>query len=199
MAYITVRPERDEAVEMLAAYRAEDPVKFATALNTFREATEPGVSATEHAKVSFEVFLNEFAPRYQVIMLYVFAGFLALCGWVAIAFRPHSGRRSRRLRSGSWSPRSWSTVRAVHAHVPDGPAAGVRHEPVLHRGVHRLGRGRARARDGADLRRSALGNLAASVVGGATAIIAHNLAASGDTLEMMVRPCSTRTSGSRRT
>ncbi|HSQ57190.1 MAG TPA: cytochrome c biogenesis protein CcsA, partial [Gemmata sp.] len=173
-------------LDLIAAYKSGDAARFSTALAAYRDETATAVNAHVRAKVNFEVFLNTFAPTYQVIYLYVLAFVLALAGWVALLFRPTLAAAFRKSAF-------WLLVLAFGVHgfalfarmyLTDRPLVFVTnlYSTAVFIGWAAVGMGLVMER----IIPIGLGNLAAAVVGGATAIVAHNLATSGDTLEMMV-------------
>jgi ABC-type transport system involved in cytochrome c biogenesis permease subunit len=171
--------------DMISAYREGNSTDFGKALTVFQKATESGINSADRAKGDFEVFLNEFAPAYQVIYLYVLAGLLSLGGWVAIGFRPLLAESMRKSAF-----RLLILAFAVHAfalfarmYLMDRPLVFVTnlYSTAVFIGWAAVGLGLFVER----IAPLGLGNLAAAVVGGATAILAHNLATSGDTLTMM--------------
>jgi len=183
--FIEMDPNASQYSATLDAYRANDGDRYKAKLDEFKKVSEPNVPEVDRRKVRFEVFLNEFAPAYQVIYLYGFAFVVCLCGWLLSAFEPRFGLT---LRRGAF----WLIVLTFLVHtfallsrmyIMDRPFVFVTnlYSSAIYIGwagvvfclilelVYPLG----------------LGNAVASVIGVSTSIIAHNLAASGDTLEMM--------------
>ncbi|MCE9565214.1 MAG: cytochrome c biogenesis protein ResB [Planctomycetes bacterium] len=188
---IRADPSAMKLADVIFAYKSRgaigqgDQERLTKALTAYREATESSVKPADRSKADFEVFLNEFAPAYQVIILYGFAGMLALWGWVAIAFRPALAQALQ--KSAFWL---LVTTFVVHGfalfarmYLMDRPLVFITnlYSTAVFIGWAAVGLGLCLER----IAPIGLGNLAAAVVGGGTAIIAHNLAASGDTLEMM--------------
>ena len=169
----------------MAAYQRGDAEAFSKELQNFSTKTQSYITPSDRAKVQFEVFLNQFAPAYQVIYLYVLAGLLALAGWVSLAFRSTLAQAFR--RSSFWLLAFAFVVHGfalfARMYLMDRPLVFVTnlYSTAVFIGWAAVGLGLIMER----IIPIGLGNLAASVVGGATAIIAHNLATSGDTLEMM--------------
>jgi ABC-type transport system involved in cytochrome c biogenesis permease subunit len=170
---------------VIAAYKSGDASRFKTALNSFQEATRGDVSSADLAKGQFEVFLNEFAPTYQIIYLYFIALLLSLAGWVSLGFRPSLADALR--KSAFWL---LVTTFVVHGfalfarmYLMDRPLVFVTnlYSTAVFIGWAAVGVGLFVER----IVPIGLGNIVAAVVGGATAILAHNLAAGSDTLQMM--------------
>ncbi|HVL13861.1 MAG TPA: cytochrome c biogenesis protein CcsA [Gemmata sp.] len=185
IARVSADPAAQKWATLVRDYKDGDALKFATALSAYRQLSDAGVPEGTRAKVRFEVFLNEFAPTYQVIYLYVLAAVLALAGWVAVGIRPT-------LASAFQKSAFWLLVLtfAVHGfalfarmYLMDRPLVFVTnlYSTAVFIGWAAVGLGLVMER----IVPIGLGNLSAAVVGGLTAIIAHNLATSGDTLEMM--------------
>ena len=173
-AALETLPGAIQLIDMIIAYRSEDSAKFGTALSAFRDATAPGVSQADRAKVQFEVFLNEFAPAYQVIMLYVLAGVLAFAGWVALSFRPQLGYAFQ--KASFWLLVLTFVLHAfalfARMYLMDRPLVFITnlYSTAVFIGWAAVGMGLFVER----ILPIGLGNAVASVVGGATAILAHN-------------------------
>ncbi|VTT97270.1 cytochrome c assembly protein : Probable cytochrome c-type biogenesis protein OS=Planctomyces maris DSM 8797 GN=PM8797T_06360 PE=4 SV=1: ResB: ResB: Cytochrom_C_asm [Gemmataceae bacterium] len=189
--FITADPSAMKFADVLFAFRNRalagqaDPERFTKALAAFQEATAGAVSPDDRAKANFEVYLNGFAPAYWVIYLYALAGFVAVGGWVAIGVRPPLAEACR--RSAFWLLAFTFVAHGfalfARMYLMDRPLVFVTnlYSTAVFIGWTAVGLGLFMER----VVPIGLGNIAAAVVGGATAIIAHNLAASGDTLEMM--------------
>ncbi len=178
-------PSALQFIDLINANKAGNPDRFTQAITEFRAKTAGTISPADQTRVNFEVFLNEFAPAYEAIKLFVFAGLLTLAGWVTLAFRPSLGEAFR--RSAFWLLVLTFVIHGfaliARMYLMDRPLVFVTN---LYSTAVFIGW--AAVALGLFVEKVApigLGNLAAAVVGGATAIIAHNLAASGDTLEMM--------------
>ena len=178
-------PHALQLYDLFTAYRANDDGRYTKSLTEFKKATEPGVSESDRRKVRFEVFLNEFAPAYQVIFLYGLAFVVCATGWLTSAFEPRYGLAVRR---GAF----WLLVLTLVIHtfalfsrmyLMDRPLVFVTnlYSSAVFIGWAAVGVCLVLER----IFPLGLGNAVASVIGFSTAIIAHNLAASGDTLEMM--------------
>ncbi len=174
-----------QAYDLLSAYRSQDQGRFDKATADFRELSASAVTAAEASRGGFEVFLNTFAPAYYVMHLYILALCVTFVGWAVMAGSPQVADHFRRAAF-------WLTVVAFAAHtfalvsrmyVSDRWFVFVTnlYSSAVFIGWAAVGIGLLLERT----YKLGLGNALAAVLGGATAIIAHNLAASGDTLEMM--------------
>jgi len=183
--YLEQDPHAVKLVDLFVAYRANEDSRYNKSLDEYKKATADGVSDSDRQKVKFEVFLNEFAPAYQVLKLYAMALFVCFGAWIATTLSPGFGQS---LRRGAF----WLLFLTFIAHtfalfsrmyLMDRPLvfvtnlyssavfigwAGVAVCLILER-IYPIG----------------IGNSVAAVIGGGTAIIAHQLSAAGDTLEMM--------------
>jgi ABC-type transport system involved in cytochrome c biogenesis permease subunit len=179
-------PYTIQYLEMMRAYRHEKPAAFDKAVDDFRTATADGTSASQRAAVGFEVFLNEFAPAYQVLYLYVLALVCGLTGWLFAGANP---ALADSLRRGTF----WLLVFTFAVHIfalvarmylMDRWFVFVTnlYSSAVYIGCGAVGMGLILER----IFPIGLGNIVAATIGGVTGIIAHGLAASGeDTLEMM--------------
>jgi ABC-type transport system involved in cytochrome c biogenesis permease subunit len=175
--------------ELLSAYRAAkstgDTARFQAAVSSFRTFAESGISPEDRARVRFEAFLNEARLFYRCIGMYVLAMLAGLGTWVALVVNPPVGQTVRRVTH--W----WLiAVFLVHSftllsrmYLMDRPLVFVTN---LYSSAVFIGWGVV----GVCLIIERLypigvGNFVGAVLGFATTIIAHNLATSGDTLEMM--------------
>jgi ABC-type transport system involved in cytochrome c biogenesis permease subunit len=183
-------PSAMKFADVIYAYKGRgmgqaDPERFTKALAAYQQTTAAAIKPDEQAKVNFEVFLNGFAPTYWVIYLYALAGMLAVGGWVMLSFRPQLAEACR--KSAFWLLVLTFVVHGfalfARMYLMDRPLVFVTnlYSTAVFIGWTAVGMGLFLER----VAPIGLGNLAAAVVGGGTAIIAHNLATSGDTLEMM--------------
>ena len=135
--------------DLLAAYKAGDQAKLDAAANALKARSGQELPSP---RTRLELGLNRTAPFFHAMFVYIGVLLMSLLGLFMVLFRPGLSEGFR--RTAFW--RAVGHVRRSHGHapgphVPDGPAAGVRDQPVLVGRVHRLGRGRARADHRADL------------------------------------------------
>lgn len=171
--------------DLLAAYRANDPERFNKLLAEFHEKYADTVSSGHRSRADFEVFLNTFAPYYHCLVLYVVAFALALMGWLAVGFGSATADPLRKattwlllitfaLHTFTLFSRMWLMDRPLvfvtnlysSAVFIGWAAVGI---CLIVERIFPLG----------------IGNATGAAIGVGTTIIAHNLATSGDTLEMM--------------
>jgi ABC-type transport system involved in cytochrome c biogenesis permease subunit len=171
--------------KVLSAYTDNDPKAFDAAVADYRALVAERVPAGEVKRAELETFLNQSALYYWCTVLYGVAGGAGLLGFVLLLLAPKASQTIR--RGVFW----WLVVTfLVHTftllarmYLMDRPLVFVTnlYSSAVFIGwavmllclilevVFPVG----------------FGNLTAAVLGFATCIIAHNLAASGDTLEMM--------------
>jgi ABC-type transport system involved in cytochrome c biogenesis permease subunit len=185
---------------VLDAYRTGDQGRLDAAVREFREfhvalvpsadpsgetREQPAVSDGDRARVRFETFLNESAPYFHSMVAYALVVLLCFAGWVSLLFRPGLGEGFRRAAF-------WVLVATFLVHtftlfsrmyLMDRPLVFVTnlYSSAVFIGWAAVGLGLIVER----IFPIGLGNLVAAVLGFLTSIIAHWLAASGDTLEMM--------------
>jgi ABC-type transport system involved in cytochrome c biogenesis permease subunit len=180
---------RDKAAtawqKVLKTYREGGGRDFETAIADFQDVTRLGVSGSDLTRVKFETFLNRFAPFYHCIFMYGMALFLCVLGWMFIAFGSDFGEAFRRASyytlAATFVLHTFSLFARMY--LMDRPLVFVTN---LYSTAVFIGWAAA----GACLIIErvypiSLGNLVAGVLGVLTCIIAHQLAAAGDTLEMM--------------
>jgi ABC-type transport system involved in cytochrome c biogenesis permease subunit len=168
---------------VLDAYRDRDQGRLNAAVQSFKDAQD--VSAADAARVRFEVTLNELAPFFHCIFVYLMAVLLCLAGWVCAAVNPGLGEGFR--RTTFWVLLATFLVHAAalacRMYLMDRPLVFVTnlYSSAVFIGVAAVGLGLLVEK----LFPIGVGNFVAAVLGALTTFIAHNLAASGDTLEMM--------------
>ncbi len=170
---------------MLDAYRTGDQAKLDAAVKAFREQTEAAVSPADKARVQFEAFLNESAPYFHCLVAYLFVLLLCLAGWVALLVKPGLGEGFR--RAAFWVLLATFLVHGFslfsRMYLMDRPLVFVTnlYSSAVFIGWAAVGLGLVVEL----VFRIGIGNLIAAVIGFLTSIVAHWLATSGDTLEMM--------------
>ena len=163
-------------VRLGVAWRDRQPVAFNAAVRDFRAElarTIPG----EIAKCDAEARFNAAQPFYTSAVLYVAAFLLAVISW--LRWPDALGRAAFRLVALAWLlatagilTRMWLEGRP--------PVTNLYSSALF------IGWGAVALCLGLELvYRNALGSVAAGLIGFATLVIAHHLALSGDTLEMM--------------
>ena len=181
-ALVAADPAATAWQAVLAAYRANDQDKFDAAVAAFR-ALHPADPATA-AAARVELRLNRLAPFYHLIPACVLVGLLTAAGWVGLFANPAVAEACRRAAfwvllaafagltlslvgrmylSGRWLVFVTNLYSSAVFIAWGGMLMGLVAERVFPLG---------------------LGTFLAATLGGVTGIIAHNLADSGDTLEM---------------
>lgn len=172
--------------DVLDAYRANNPGAYLESLKKFQELQAAHVSSSDRAKVMFEAWLNEKALYYHCTWLYPTAAIFAAAGFVTLIFGNMRLSNSFRwsalallvltlgihtftLISRMYLMDRWMVfvTNLYSSAVFIGWAAVIL--CLLIEFVYPLG----------------IGNLIAAILGFVTTVIAHNLATSSDTLEMM--------------
>ena len=170
---------------VLTAYRMGDSTRFNTAVADYKAKVAETIGSGDLARVRFEAFLNESGLFYQCTVMYILAALAGIGTWVALVVNPPVGQTVRRVTF--W----WLIATfAIHTftlfsrmYLMDRPLVFVTN---LYSSAVFIGWGVV----GVCLMIERLypigiGNFVGAVLGFATSIIAHNLATSGDTLEMM--------------
>lgn len=160
--------------EVGAAYAEGDAERFNTALATLHQHLD---AQAPMGRVAFEEFFNTFEPFYQSILLYLLIFLLVAAGWM---------RWPRELHQAAL----WLLVLAFIIHTF---GLGARmyiqgRPPVTNLYSSAIFVGWAAVLLGIILERlyrNGVGAFTASIVGAISLVIAHNLAKTGDTLEMM--------------
>jgi len=172
--------------QVLSAYRAQDQARFDSAVAKFQELQTPALNPGDQQRVRFEAWLNDTSLYYHCTGLYVIAFVLSMIGFVGLAFGNAS--LGNAMRKGTLGILLLTLL--VHTftlfsrmYLMDRPLVFVTNLYssavfigwaavclclIIER-IYPIG----------------LGNVVGSAIGFATTIIAHNLASSGDTLEMM--------------
>lgn len=156
------------------AYEKNDPVAFNDAVKELQQAMSGKYEAT---RVKFEYYFNAYEPFYRCIILYVIAFLLIGLGWLR--------NSDFLLRAGFWMV---VVTFAVHTLALIGRIYIMQRPPVTNLYSSAIFVGWIAVLIGLWLERMSrqgLGSAVASIVGFATLIVAHQLAVSGDTLEMV--------------
>ncbi len=175
----TVNPAAGAFADILAARKANDPAKFATAVDAYKQATADRISPDAAQKARVEVAFNAAAPFISCSGLYVIAFLLAAASWVIF---PEPLRRAA-LGLTVTTLLVHTAALLVRMYLLDRPLVFVTNlyssavfigwaAVVLGLAVEwAFGRG--------------LGTAVAAMMGFASLLIAHFLGMDGDTLQMM--------------
>jgi cytochrome c-type biogenesis protein CcsB len=167
---------------MVTAYRADQPEAFNQAVTDYRGWLAERF-APELSKAGWEFFFNRLQPFYRAMVIYVLALVLVLVSLLAFALAPALSETLR--RSGFWLI---ALACVVHTCGLIFRMALEGRPPVTNLYSSAIFIGWAAVILGLVLERIyrvGIGLVVASVVGFVTLVIAHNLALSGDTMEMM--------------
>ncbi len=175
----------DKWERVKTTYARGEQKAFDEAVADYRAMVEEKVSMTDRGKVGLELFLNQTALYYWCTGLYAAAGVAALVGFGLLLSAPAAGRLVRR---GVF----WALVATFVVHtitllarmaLMDRPLVFVTN---LYSSAVFIGWGMVGLCLLLELSAPiGFGNLTGAVLGFATTIIAHNLAASKDTVEQM--------------
>lgn len=169
-----INPVAAAYAQLSAAYRAQDAEYFNRTLATLHAEIDPQAPL---GRVGFEHFFNHFAPFMKSIVLY-----LAVCLIIGYSWL----RESEGARRGAY----WLLLLALVIHtfgllarmyIQGRPPVTNLYASAVFTGWGAVLLGAIIER----LQKNGVGTLAAGLIGFVTLIIAHNLAATGDTLEMM--------------
>ncbi len=179
-------PVYQDWLQLLTAYQKGDTEGFNRRLYEFRDKYFEGVSSADKTRVKFEVFLNEFAPFYHCTALYVIAFLLASAAWGAAVFGASEGgegfrRAAFRVLFLTFLVHTFALISRMY--LMDRPLVFVTN---LYSSAIFIGW----AATGICLIVErwfpmSIGSAVGAALGFLTCVIAHNLAVSGDTLEMM--------------
>jgi len=162
--------------QMAGALASSQPEKFNAALRDLRSHLVPAqTKALEKARS--EVFFNQMQPFYNAMVIYIFAGLLAVFSWFNL---------SETLRRSSvwlvWLAFVIHTIGLVYRMVLEGrPPVTNLYSSAIFIGWGAVLLGLILEK----FHKNGIGLVVASVIGFITLIIAHHLALEGDTMEMM--------------
>jgi len=169
--------------EIYAAYADDDAPAFNEAVDDYRRLVTPALPAAM-AKARYEVMFNEVEPFYQAMILYVLAFLLSGLGFMLAS-----------LSKKDWSVSLWRATMWMLsiAFVIHTAGIGLRivlqgRPPVTNLYSSAVFIGWACVLIGIVLEKLSkigLAGMASAIIGFATLVVAHNLANTGDTMEMM--------------
>jgi len=179
--------ENSEAViawrDIIGQYAAGDASGFNASVARYRVLIAPALSG-EMSKAGYEVLFNQFKPFYQSMILYLLAFLLACFGFLL------STLSRKEWSVALWRSMMWMLVIAVIVHT-----AGLTFRivlqgrpPVTNLYSSAIFIGWVCVLLGILLEwiyKIGLAGMASAIIGFATLIVAHNLANTGDTMEMM--------------
>ena len=164
--------------EMIVAYSKDDAPAFNSALAGYQEwLTANRPADWSPGKLHFEQVLNQAAPFYHALVFYVCAALLALLA--PLAWRVMLNRAALAVMVATFGLHTFGIVARIY--VSGRPPVTNLYSSALFvgwAGVLAAIFFETRLKNG-------VGTLMGGVVGGITLLIAHNLAADGDTLNVM--------------
>jgi ABC-type transport system involved in cytochrome c biogenesis permease subunit len=171
--------------EILASYRARDAATFNRLVAEYRQTQYANLSGWDAMRVELETFLNGFAPFFYLTGLYVVAFLLAVGGWAGMVLKPSLGESLRRA-----SFNMLVVLFVVHFLALLGRMFLLGRPLVFVTNLYSSSVFIGCAAVGICLlvergSRIGLGNAIAGLLGFGTGILAHSLAAGGDTLDVM--------------
>ncbi|HTU17258.1 MAG TPA: cytochrome c biogenesis protein CcsA [Gemmataceae bacterium] len=178
-------PEAQALLLMLHDYSQHDVKRFNETLTDYHKQMEKRFPA-ETGRTDFELFFNHFEPFYLCTLLYVTVFLLAifsflLAGFSWIGWSESFGRAAFWLAVLTLLVHTWALLARMY--LMERPFVVVTN---LYSSAVFIGWGCVVLGLLLEwLFRRGIGNLVASVLGALTMLIAHHLAGSGDTLEMM--------------
>jgi len=171
--------------DLFAAYRSGNAERFNEALRELEKNTELGVSPGDRGRVQFEGMLNDTAFYFWCTGLYVLALLLTAAAWSCYGFNPGLGQAWRKsaflVLAFAFALHTFTLLSRMY--LMDRPFVFVTN---LYSTAVFIGWAAVGISLLVELAIPVtLGCVVASVLGFLTTVLAHNLAASGDTLEMM--------------
>jgi ABC-type transport system involved in cytochrome c biogenesis permease subunit len=161
---------------MLKGYADNKPEEFNRAVAEYRRMLEQQMP-DDVRRADFEAYFNEFAPFYQCLVLYLFVFLICCMGW--IGYTAECNRAAFWLAVITFLVQTWAI--AARMYIQGRPPVTNLYSSAVFIGWGILGMALFMER----IHRNGLATLVASILGALTMFIAHHLAASGDTLEMM--------------
>ncbi len=162
--------------KIFIAYRAGDAERFNQAVADYRTKHLAGVPASDVNKAGFEVFFNRFAPFYQCLVLYVLVFILAAVSWLGL---PRLNRAAFGLAFATLAVHTFALIARMY--IQGRPPVTNLYSTAVFIGWGAVILGLIMEA----IYRNGLGNAVAGLCGFATLIVAHFLALSGDTMQMM--------------
>ena len=173
------RPAAAGWLAIMKAYRAKKPKEFNEAVANYRATFYGEVSSRDTIRAGVETYYDRFAPFYHCTGLYVLVFVLCALSW--IGWTEQLRRSAFLLLAGTVLLHTAALLTRMY--VLDRPGVFVTnlYSSAIFIGWGCVVLGLALEQ----LFKIGVGNLVAAVLGLATSIVSHNLAAGGDTLEMM--------------
>jgi len=163
---------------MVTGYRSGSPADFNQAVAAYRLWLAGGF-APQLNKAGREFFYNSFQPFYKALVIYVLALLLALCSWFISGISELLRRSAFYLIGLAWIIHTFGLI--FRMYLEGRPPVTNLYSSAIFIGWGAVILGMALEK----IYRDGIGCVVAAFAGFVTQIIAHNLAMSGDTMEMM--------------
>jgi len=163
---------------MVTGYRSDSPADFNQAVAAYRVWLAGGF-APQASKAGQEFFYNNFQPFYKALVIYVLALLLALCSWFISGISELLRRSAFYLIGLAWVIHTFGLI--FRMYLEGRPPVTNLYSSAIFIGWGAVILGMVLEK----IYRDGIGCVVAAFAGFVTQIIAHNLAMSGDTMEMM--------------
>src|ERR1017187_9636002 len=163
---------------MVPGSRSGSPADFNQAVAAYRVWLAGGF-APQAGKASQEFFFNSFEPFYKALVIYVLALLLALCSWFISGISELLRRSAFYLIGLAWVIHTFGLI--FRMYLEGRPPVTKLYSSAIFIGWGAVILGMVLEK----IYRDGIGCVVAAFAGFVTQIIAHNLAMSGDTMEMM--------------
>ena len=173
-----ISPPAQAYATMVTGYRSDSPADFNQAVAGYRlwlgDRFTPQLN-----KAGKEFFFNSFEPFYKALVIYVLALLLALCSWFISGMSELLRRSAFYLIGLAWVIHTFGLI--FRMYLEGRPPVTNLYSSAIFIGWGAVILGMVLEK----IYRDGIGCVVAAFAGFVTQIIAHNLAMSGDTMEMM--------------
>ena len=173
-----ISPPARAYAAMVTGYRSDSPADFNQAVAAYR-VWLAGRFAPQAGKAGQEFFFNSFEPFYKALVIYVLALLLALCSWFISGISELLRRSAFYLIGLAWVIHTFGLI--FRMYLEGRPPVTNLYSSAIFIGWGAVILGMVLEK----IYRDGIGCVVAAFAGFVTQIIAHNLAMSGDTMEMM--------------
>src|ERR1019366_4077165 len=163
---------------MVTGYRSGSPADFNQAIAAYRVWLADRF-APQASNAGQEFFYNNFQPFYKALVIYVLALLMSLCSWFISGFSELLRRSAFYLIGLAWVIHTFGLI--FRMYLEGRPPVTNLYSSAIFIGWAAVILGMVLEK----IYRDGIGCVVASFAGFVTLIIAHNLALSGDTMEMM--------------
>jgi ABC-type transport system involved in cytochrome c biogenesis permease subunit len=174
----TISPPAQAYAAMVTGYRSDSPADFNQAVAAYHlwlaDRFAPQVN-----KAGQEFFYNNFQPFYKALVIYILALLLALCSWFVSGISELLRRSAFYLIGLAWVIHTFGLI--FRMYLEGRPPVTNLYSSAIFIGWGAVILGMVLEK----IYRDGIGCVVAGFAGFVTQIIAHNLAMTGDTMEMM--------------